>query len=227
MAVLCAVNVRAAERALGQAQSSLARSHYEVARRACPDANLHGLARQIDLVERASIPLTRAVMDPRQPSPQELLRARVLEAERLGSIVMWAARAWGSPRTTAGAPICHGSGDAEAGWCDALTQQGLAVRYREVEPKAFRWTATFPPSLGLDCALFGVAVELGHWTDSSGSSAIERSHCRLTRGPFDELELLVDRGAAFRRFSLFSHEFTEQEPAHRAMLDRSAHRAAP
>jgi len=227
MDVLCAVNMRAAERALGQAQSSLARSHYEVARRACPDANLRTFARQLDQVERASAPLEGASNNQRQRSPEELLGARALEAERLGSIVMWTARVCRSPKKAAGEPACHRGGDADAGWCDALSRQGLAVRYRERQPEAFRWTATFPPSVGLDCALFGVAVQLDHWTDSSGSPSIERSHCRLGRGPFDDLELLVDHGASFHRFSLFSHEFAKQHPVHKAMLDHSAQRAAP
>ncbi|MBN1605570.1 MAG: hypothetical protein JW940_03000 [Polyangiaceae bacterium] len=221
------MNVRAAERALGRAQSPLARSHYEVARRACPRANLRGLARQIDQVDRASTALARAPKDPNERSPEELLRARVLESERLGSIVMWAARACKKPSNTTGAPTCHEAGDADAGWCDAMTQQGLAVRYREHEPEAFRWTATFPPSVRLDCSLFGVGVELEHWTEASGSSKIERSHCRLARGPFDGLELIVDSGTTFNRFSLFSREFTQREHAYKEMPDSPAHRAAP
>jgi hypothetical protein len=225
--VLCAVNMRAAERALGQAQSSLARSHYEVARRACPEANLRGLARQIDQVDRVSAPLSRAPTGLSERSPEEQLRARRLEADRLGSIVLWAARSCGTPSTAAGASTCHGAGDADAGWCDALTHQGLAVRYRENEPEAFRWSATFPPSVGLDCALFGAAVELQHWREPSGSSGIERTHCRLTRGPFDGLELLVETGASFHRFSLFSREFTEQAGTYRTMLDGPAYRASP
>jgi hypothetical protein len=227
MDVLCAVNMRAAERALGQAQSPLARSHYEVARRACPEANLRGLARQIDQVDRASASFADAATYPSEHSPEELLHARALEAERLGSVVVWAARACRTPPTSVQAPSCHKAGGVDAGWCDALTQQGLAVRYRERNSDAFRWTATFPPSVGLDCALFGVAVEIGHRTEPWGGSTIERSHCRLTRGPFDGLELFLDSGPRFRQFSLFSREFTEEEPGYRAMRDAAADRAVP
>lgn len=223
MGVLCAVNVRAAERALGQARASLARSHYEVARRSCPEANLRPLARQISRVERVSAVLPLPSTQPRERSPKELLAARVLEAERLGSIVLWAARTWRTPGTAAAPPTCHASGASNAGWCEGLSQQGVTVRYLGSDPEAFRLSASFPPGVALDCALFGPVVRLEHWTDSSGGYRVERAHCRVNKGPFEGLELLVDTGPSLQSLSLFSPDFVERQRDFKRMLDSRGH----
>jgi hypothetical protein len=204
---LCAVNMRAAERALAKADASLARSHFEVARRACPRADLRVLGRQIDKVDRVSAGGTSS-----SPGGADaLIAARALEAQRLGSIVLWAARTWKHDLSAVTHANCAKARKAGAVWCDGATQQGVSVRTLQDRPEVFRLVANFPASVALDCSLFGTTIEDGHWTDSSGGSPVEHSRCRITRGPFDGLELLVDTRAKVNTFSLSSPQFARSD----------------